>query len=70
MSSYSYCVTCEVPIHPATLWEIIDGKQECVSGHVNPPNRTKDEFLLDLAERVQVLEMLGRQRSDKLKSNL
>ncbi|MCW3657878.1 hypothetical protein K6L27_06855 [Burkholderia cenocepacia] len=56
--AWSYCrhSGCDQGLAKATAREVIEGVQRCASGHDNEPNITRDELLIDLAERVAELE--------------
>lgn len=55
---WSYCrhPGCDRGLARATLREVTDDVQYCADGHENQPNVTRDEALLDLADRVERLE--------------
>ena len=55
---WSYCrhQGCELGLAKATAREVIEGVQRCPAGHGNEPNITRDELLMDLAERIEELE--------------
>lgn len=58
MGAFSYCQhkDCDRPLAPATLDEVIEGEQTCNRGHANSPNRSRDDLLLEMAERIALLE--------------
>ena len=55
---WSYCrhPGCDRGLPRATLREVVDNEQFCGGGHRNQPNVTRDEALLDMAERIEQLE--------------
>lgn len=58
---YSYCTKCDLGLRKATPREVIEDVQFCAAGHPNTPNTTRDELLLELIERVEVIERLKDQ---------
>ncbi|WP_157378464.1 hypothetical protein [Burkholderia ubonensis] len=56
--AWSYCrhPGCDQGLIRATAREVIEGVQRCQAGHVNEPNVTRDELLIDLMERIEALE--------------
>lgn len=59
MGSWAYCSHpgCEQGLRKPTGREVIDGEQYCREGHRNAPSVTRDDLILELAERVEELEI-------------
>jgi 6-phosphogluconolactonase (cycloisomerase 2 family) len=70
MGAYSYCYKCkDGPLDPATASEVLSKEQECPACHALLfPNRSMDEVVVELAERIEALEArpnLGDYRRDR-----
>ena len=53
---WAYCRHCDCGLGKPTAREVVEGVQHCANGHANTVTMTKDEFLIELAERVEELE--------------
>lgn len=56
MGAFAYCRVCDTPMDKPTAREVIEGEQHCLNGHWNEPKMTRDDLLIELAERVEELE--------------
>ena len=56
MGAWAYCGECNTGLSKPTAREVVNGAQTCNNGHPNPATMTKDELLIDLAERIEQLE--------------
>jgi len=62
MGAYSYCQTadCGGGFFAASMREVINNEMLCPRcGRINTPNRTKDEVLIEMLERIETLEQVN-----------
>jgi hypothetical protein len=59
MSSWAYCVSCHAGLSEPTAQEVVDEIVYCPHCDTqNDPHKTKDQLIVELAERVGELEKL------------
>lgn len=58
MGAYAYCIHpgCGQGLGEPTAREVVEGIQYCPALHANNPSKTRDELLIELAERIADLE--------------
>ncbi|MCP3017415.1 hypothetical protein [Cupriavidus basilensis] len=58
MGAWAYCSHpgCEQGLSKPTGREAIEGEQYCADGHRNHASMTRDEYVVELSERVEELE--------------